>query len=168
MTEPTHSFSPTEVRRASSWVLRRAALGTAAAIIFGAALGALIGSISPDPLGWMLGGAGFGAIGGPVFGLVEALVIPAGTSRTGWSRCMAVHGGVGGVVFGGVALVALGSAAPDRIIPELGELLGWGVFGAVTGVVFGGIVGAFHALSAGREERVGRPVGKQTHRMDEV
>jgi hypothetical protein len=51
MTEPTHSFSPTEVRRASSWVLRRTALGTATAIIFGAALGVLIGSISPDPLG---------------------------------------------------------------------------------------------------------------------
>ena len=168
MAEPTHPLSPTEVRRASSWVLRRAVLDTATAIIFGAVLGALIGSISPDPLGWVLGGAGFGAIGGPVFGLVEALVIPAGTGRAGLSRCMAVHGGVGGVVFGGVALVALGSASPGRIIPELGELLGWGVFGAVTGAVFGGIVGASHSLSAGREARVGGLGGKQTHRVEEV
>jgi hypothetical protein len=81
---------------------------------------------------------------------------------------MAVYGGVGGVVFGSVALVALGSAAPDRIIPELGELLGWGVFGAVAGAAFGGIVGAFHALSANRGERVRRTGGQQTDRMGEA
>ena len=130
MTSPITSPLPTGLVR----VLRHAALGTASAILFGAVLGALIGTFywicgRLDPgnvFGWMLCGAAFGAVGGPVFGVVEALVIPAGTGRTGWLRCMAVYGGVGGIVFGSVALVGLGSTAPDRIIPELGELLGWG------------------------------------------
>lgn len=168
MTSPIPPPSPTGLVR----VLRHAALGTASAILFGAVLGALIGICGRlDPgnvFGWMLCGAAFGAVGGPVFGVVEALVIPAGTGRTGWLRCMAVYGGVGGIVFGSVALVGLGSTAPDRIIPELGELLGWGVFGAVTGATFGGIVGAFHALSASREERVRRPGDQHSDRMDEA
>ena len=173
MTSPIPPPSSTGLPRRSVRVLRRAALGTASAILFGAALGALVGATywiryRQDPLGWVLGGAVFGAVGGPIFGVVEALVIPAGTGRTGWLRCMAVYGGVGGIVFGGVALVALGSAAPDRIIPELRELLGLGVFGAVTGATFGGIVGAFHALSASREERVRRPGDQHSDRMDEV
>ena len=170
MTSSIPPPSPTGLLR----VLRHAALGTASAILFGAVLGALIGTFhwicgQLDPgnvFGWMLGGAVFGAIGGPVFGVVEALVIPAGTGRTGWLKCMALYGRVGGIVFGGVALVALGSAAPDMIIPQIAELLGCGIFGAVAGAIFGGIVGAFHALSARLEERVRKPVVRHSDLMD--
>jgi hypothetical protein len=84
MTSPIPPPWPTGLLKGSVRVLRLVALGTASAILFGAALGALIGATSLDPLGWVLGGAGFGAVGGPVFGVVESLVIPAGTARTGW------------------------------------------------------------------------------------
>jgi len=114
MTSPITPPSPTGLLR----VLRHSALGTASAILFGAAFGALIGATYWILFGWMLCGAA----------------------------------------------VALGLTVPA----ELEDSLGWGVFGAVPGATFGGIVGAFHALSASREERVRRPGDQHSDRMDEA
>ena len=143
LNHPMKFTSPPVTRRTPVRILRRAALGAAGATLYGIGLGVLLGGLSLDPLGWVLGGAAFGAIGGPIFGVAETLFIPAGTRREGWRRRVRVFGTLGGVVFGGLALLLLGSAAPERILTDLGELLGLGVFGGVAGSGFGGIAGLF-------------------------
>ena len=155
--DPWNQPSPSRVfGRVLARSVRRALLGMAAAVLYGATFGALIGATSPDPVDWVIGGVMFGAIGGPSFGLLVGRAIPARSPRAGRTRRARAAGLVGGLVFAAtpllleyVDLVRNGpSALLEHVRVDPGGLLGWTTFMALGGALFGAIFGALSGLKA--------------------